>query len=254
MRHYLPPGERPVSAVLGFRALEPAEDLTATLELADVVVAADPSTAAACREGRAEAQLLTFADLLATDGGPTGAEGAAAEPFVVGVGPGDWRGAPDLFVRAADHLRHRPGRSSARFGWIGLDPDDDRSFPYRFDATRLDLDGAITWTDRPAAAVDLLRRADVLVLTARSAFPLPIHPWVTTLEPARFLGAIGTPVVGFATPAVVDLAGTAVATVPYVDTEALAAAIDAAIDRSVPSRVPQLLDEVLATLAVGGRR
>ncbi len=253
MVHYLPPGRRPVGLLLGARPLESAESSSATVAVADVVLAPSPDLAAPWRHDGVTVR--TFADVLA-DAGPGGSRPVAPDrssaPLVVGIGPGTWRGAPDLFVRVAAALSRRPQGDAIRLAWIGLDPEDDRSFPYRFDATRLALDDRLTWTEVPSEAIDLLRSADVVVLTSRSEFVLPVHPWVASLDPAAFLTALGTPLVAFATPAAAALAGPSAVTVPYPDTEALAEAVVGAIARSTPSRLPRLLDDLLSALGVGG--
>jgi len=252
MVHYLPPGRRPVGLLLGARPLEPAESPTATVAVADVVLAPSPDVAAPWRlDG---VTVRTFADVLRevdSERPSASSPAAASAPLVVGIGPGDWRGAPDLFVRTAAELGRRPGREGVRFAWVGLDPEDDRSFPYRFDATRLALDDRLTWTEVPSEAIDLLRSADVVVLTSRSEFVLPVHPWVERLDPAAFLSALGSPVVAFATPAAEALAGPSAVTVPYPDTEALADAVEDAIARTTPSRLPRLLDDLLGALGAG---
>lgn len=263
MAHYLPPGDAPVSAVLGWRPDEPEESRDLTLALADTVVATDEATAASLRTADPTTRVVTYDDLAtpAPDGGPAAEPlvvgvapdgGPAAEPLVVGVGPGDWRGAPDLFLRAAAPVRDQCGRP-VRFAWLGVDPADGRSFPYRFDAEHLGLAGLLTWSVLPAEGVEALRNATVVVLVPRTEFPLPVHPVLQQVGSTRLLQALGTPVLGFDTPAFTALAGDAGAAVAYPDVVALADAVATTLEQPSPNRLDALLDRITDTL-VGNTR
>ena len=142
--------------------------------------------------------------------------------FVVGsVGQVIWRKAPDLFLQAAADLRRRRPDIDAHFVWIGgVDPRD--LTPVATDLVRLGLADRMHFVGEVAAPADLLATFDVFCLTSREdPFPLVM------LEAA----ALGVPVVSFANGGAVEFAAPdadgrpRAVIVPYLDAEAMAAAI-----------------------------
>jgi len=242
MRHYLPVGV-PVGLLLTGRPLEPAEDPVRSVGLADRVVGTEPAPGAPDQSGLDAAALLDDAALeVGASPGP-----GPEEPLVVGLGPADWRAAPDLFVRVAATARAR-SQGPIRFAWVGMDPDDGRTFPYRHDRDRLGLGGRLSMTDLPEPALSLLRRAAAVVVTARAPHPVVTHPWCDLVAPDRLLDALGVPVVAFATPGADGLTPAGAIRVPYPDVPALADALVDSLDGGGPNRLSGRLDRLLDAL------
>jgi glycosyltransferase involved in cell wall biosynthesis len=240
MRHYVPPGAGPVTAVLGWRGPEGAESLAATLELADHVLAADDTTAREVHDADPAVDVHTLAELVSAVA-PSPAP-AGDEVLVCGVGPGDWRGAPDLWLRVAAALPETVGERPIRFAWLGLDPTDGRSYPYLYDAEHLGLVGRVDWCHAPAEAIDALGRCSAVVVTGRASFEFPVHAFVDAVGADAYLRALGVPIVGFDTGALDGLGGSAV---PYPDVAALA---DRVLERLADAQCPdadRLVDAVL---------
>jgi hypothetical protein len=235
MAHYLPDGSGPVGLIVGWRAAEGAEDLAATLALVDHVLASGERRA---EVAGAEARVRTVDEVVAAH---TPAGGGDVPDAVVGLGPDDWRGAPDLFLRAVARLDPAPGE----LAWGGVDPEDGRSFPYRFDADQLGVDG-IGWLPDPVDVLDVVARAAVVVVTGRA--PIPLHPLVDDAGPAAFFAAAGLPVVGFDTPAMAAVSGPGTATVGYPDVAALTDAVARRLAEAAPADVDGVLDDLLDAL------
>jgi hypothetical protein len=239
MAHYVPPDAGPAGLVLGWRPAEGAESLDATLAMVDrVLVTADRRDDVA----GTEVPVRTIGEVV-VDREP--APNGPAAGAVVGLGPDDWRGAPDLFLRAAARLRSAP----TELAWGGVDPEDGRSFPYRFDAEHLGLADRMTWLADPVDVLDALGRAAVVVVTGRA--PIALHPLLDAAGPGAFLDAAGVPVVGFATPALAAVGGATA--VDYPDVAALAAAVDDRLAQPAATDVDGVLDALLAALLGGDR-
>jgi hypothetical protein len=238
MRHYLPPGSGPVTAVLGWRPPEGAESTAATLALADDVVAADADVAAEVHA--AGTPVRTIAEVVEALT-PSPAD-PPDELLVCGVGPGDWRGAADLFLRMAAGLPDEVDGRPVRFAWLGLDPADGRSYPYLHDADHLGLADRIDWWHRPVEALAALGAASVVVVTGRTPFAPPVHPFVDAAGLPNLLRAQGTPVVGFATPAVEGLDATPV---EYPDVTALGEAVLSRLADARTGDLDAVVDTVL---------
>jgi glycosyltransferase involved in cell wall biosynthesis len=176
---------------------------------------------------------------------PASGDGPA---LVVGLGPGDWRGGADVFLRVAAALRALPGHEHTRFAWLGLDAEDGRSFPYLFDADHLGLADAVRWVSDHDGAVAALREADAVLVTDRAEFPLDlVHPVLDVVGPLALDGC-GVPVVAFDTPAARRLVSDRAELVTYPDVGAAAAALGAAIGRGRRGGLDELLDRVVDDL------
>lgn len=250
MPNYLPPGTASVGAFLGWRSPEPPESLGLTVELADRVLAVDTASADAARG--AGVVVRTPADLLNAPPAPRRRPDLADLPeaaeVIVGLGPGDRRAAPELFLRVAAEARRRTPERDLRFVWLGLDPEDGRSFPYRFDAAALGLEDRVQWRHDAPDLLATLRRMDAVVLTAREAFAPPSHPLTGLVDLPTFLDRLDVPVVGFDTPAARALGGPAAALTPYPDVPALADALLGALDDRGPHGVDGYLDALVDVL------
>jgi hypothetical protein len=251
MRHYVPPGAGPATAVLGWREAEGAESLASTIALADRVLVADAATAQQLHGLDVPATVVSFGDLVASVPAPT--PGSGRGPFtVVGLGPGDWRGAPELFLRVAAALPDTVADRPVHFSWLGLDATDGRSFPYLYDTEHLGLQDRIEWCATPADGLRALGRADVVLVTGRAAFPLPVHPFVEAAGAVTFLRAIGTGVAGFETPALDPLAALEPERVRYPDVAELARVTHDLLAATVSPDLDPVVDAVV-DLVLGER-
>jgi hypothetical protein len=168
--------------------------------------------------------------------------------LVTGIGPGDWRGAPDLFLRVAAALPGSVGGRPVRFTWLGLDPRDGRSYPYLYDAEHLGLTDRLRWEHEPEASIDALGASHAVVLTGRAAFGLPVHPFLDAIGADRYLAATGVPCLAFATPVADGLPATVV---DYPDLAALVAAVLDALARPVTPGLGAVVDPVVDHLLGG---
>lgn len=241
MVHYVPPGTRPAALLLAGRDLELAESLEATLDLVDRTVALDATALERVRVD--DPTVIALGELLGT--APPGSRNDREDLLVVGAGPGDWRGAPDLFLRVAAALPETVDEQAVTFAWIGLDPDDGRSYPYHYDAAHLGLHDRIRWHHDPGAVMAALDRASALLLTGRSDQGAELHPVVDAVGLGRFAAALGLPTVAFDTPVTALAEGAEPCLVPYPDVPALAEAVPALLRGPTPAGLDPALDLVL---------
>lgn len=253
--HYVPPGT-PVGALVGWRAPEGAESYEATVGLSQVVVTTDAEVAEHL-EQLAPGKVVLVPDLIAHCECPRlwDAPSAAALPLaldegtmvVAGLGPLDWRGAPDLFLRAAGRLARDAEDLDLRFVWFGRPGHQTHAYPYRFDADRLGVADVLSWLAPPDDYSSVLPQVDVLVLVGRVPSPINLDRFSWVFDPRRsdpldLLRLIEVPIVGFGLAAVAATAGELGARVPFPDTDALAAQIEAVLREPPRLCVDRTLD------------
>ena len=249
--HYVPPGDRPVTALLAGRPLEDAESLAVTAALAPRALATTGTVADEARAAVPGWPVRTWTEVVDGSTPDPATRSATDRPLVVGLGPADWRGGADVFVRTAAALAARPGQGATAFAWVGLDPDDGRSFPHLFDVDHLGLADRFRWVHGHDDAEATLRAADAVLVTSRDAPPVGlVHPALDVLG-ARLLAGGGAPVVAFDTPAALALAGAGATGVTYPDVRAAAAALEAALAAGATAGLDDLLDRLLDH-ALGG--
>lgn len=189
MRHYARPGT-PVGALLGWREPEPPESLAVTLQLADTVVALDEATARRCRQVDAGVDVEVFEHLWpllrwSVDPPDPPAVPAAlgvdpSSAFVLGLGPIDWAGGADQFLAAAWRVRATLADRPVEFGWVGGHPHGPDFHPYRFDTARLGLTEVMHWFGERDDFSEIVRRADVVLITCRRPFSSAYDPIVAS--------------------------------------------------------------------------
>lgn len=278
LRHYLPPG-LPVGAVVGARAPEPWESWEATVAAADAIVALDDESAERCRTVDPDAPVRLLPQLgprwrwrVATRSAPTPAPlpDPAEAALVVGLGPVDWDGGPDLFLATLGRLPASVGGRTVVGAWLGDLPDGPSGFPYRFDAERLGLADRLHWLGQRADWSEVVRRADAVVVTARRPVALPFDPIVDGFtDDATRLGLafdaerhrlaalaalLEVPVVRVATPGADETTAGVGAVVPYPDTAALADAVATLLADPPRRRVDEAVAALLGVAAPAGAR
>ena len=276
MRHYLPTDAH-VGVVVGMRPPEAPESMAETLQVADTVLALDHETADHCRAVDPTVDVRVFEDLwrrlhwslhlrLPPADSPAQAGIRDDTAFVLGLGPIDWDGGTDQFVAVAGRVQRIAPERRVEFGWVGGHPGGPDLYPYRFDVDALGLTDRFHWLGERDDYHEFVRRADVVVLAGRRAFPTPYDPTVgwfvdedrrvalpftplpfTPLAGpfAALLDVLEVPVVRFDLKASEEMTlgrGTAV---PYPDTAALAAAVAAALTCPRPTTVGQALAHLL---------
>lgn len=272
LRHYLPPG-LPVGVVVGAREPRGAESWTATLAVADLVVALDEASATRCRSLDPTVPVVTVPQLGPRWWWRVAARSAPPLPplpdpagaaLVVGLGPVDWDGGADLFLATLARLPAAVGGRTVVGAWLGELPAGPSGFPYRFDAERLGLADRLHWLGDRADWSEVVRRADAVVVTARRPPPLAFDPIVDSFtdDPARLglpYDARRHPLAALAAllevPVVrLDVAGADEATqavgaaAPYPDTQGLA---DLLHERLAAPPRRQVDDAVAGLLGVG---
>lgn len=225
MRHYAPPG-LPVTALVVPRTPEPAESMAATTTFADAVLWVGED---------GPAGTIPVVEVLRDQGDGASAARPASGP-VVGLGPADWRAAPDLFLRVLADA----GRPTEAI-WVGADPEDGRTFPYRFDADHLGLGDAVAWEPDPVHGVTALASARAVIVTSRRPYELPVGPVLGALPAGELLAALGIPVVGFDGPVADALGLGPDRRAPYPDTRALADRLVTALRQPATNRTGDLL-------------
>lgn len=236
MRHYAPPG-LPVNALVVPREPEPAESVAATAALADAVFWVG--------EG-GPAGTTPVAEVLRQATDRDAAADPTSGPVIVGLGPADWRAAPDLFLRVlAD------ADQPVTAVWIGADPEDGRLFPYRFDAEHLGVGDAVTWEPDIVDGVAVLASARVVLVTSREPHELPVGPVLGLLPAGELLAVLRVPVVAFDGAAADALRLDPSRRAVYPDTRALAERLVTALRQPSVNRtdllVGSLCDRLLAS-------
>jgi glycosyltransferase involved in cell wall biosynthesis len=238
--HYLPPDAGQVIGLLGWRPREEPESLAATEATADRLLVADEAMAAELTGAAAVTTVAPASTVVAPHAAAwTTVERdrlsarmglRASTTVIVGLGPTDWRGAPDLLLRSFFALTDsRPGLD-LHLAWLGGTPDHRDSYPYHFDVHRLGLDGRVHWLGDPTDHVELLARADLVALVGREPYDIPVERRGPEFaETQDLLAWLRVPTVAFDLPADRQLANPWTTLVPYPDTEALARAMGEAL-------------------------
>lgn len=150
------------------------------------------------------------------------------DAFVVGgCGGLGWRKGSDVFVRIAASAAHRlPSRRPFRFLWVGGEADGEGALQFAHDARLLGIESICRHVPATDDVDSFYRAMDVFALTSRED-PFPL----VALE----AGAHGVPTICFegAGGAIEYVADGRGVTVPYLDTDAFAAAI-ARLERDQP--------------------
>ena len=233
MAHYVPPGAGPVVALVGWRPLEGEESMAATAALADHRAGPEDDAEVTIHLGVVPPPTAPGVWTWSPDDRSrrSGRLGVPDDAFVVlGLGPTDWRGAPDLALRALHRVVRAVPDGDVHLVWLGGTPEHPDSHPYHFDVHRLGLDDRVHWLGDAEDQVDLLRRADAVVLVAREPVSIPNErrgpSFHSTAELLRWLPV---PMAALDTPANRELGHDGTTWVAYPDTDALAESLLAAV-------------------------
>ncbi len=143
---------------------------------------------------------------------------APGEMVVGAAGTADWRKGTDLFLQVAARVRRAAPELPVRFVWVGREMEHLQD-GHDLDVLRAGLTGAVTFTGEVPDPASYMSLFDAFCLTSRED-PYPL----VCLEAAL----LGVPIVTFANGGMVELAvadgddDPLLATVPYLDVEAMA--------------------------------
>ena len=141
---------------------------------------------------------------------------------VVASGTFEWRKGPDLFVHLARRMFERRPEEDVQFLWVGGGSGGAEDWFLAHDVRQSGLEGRLRFLGSRPNPLDYFRLADVFVLTSRED-PFPL----VCLEAS----VLGTPVVSFDNGGMREfLAEGRGVVVPYLDIDAMAAAVEHMLD------------------------
>lgn len=238
MANYLPPGTTRLGTILGWRPPEGLESIDAVLAASTAIATTDAEARRLCRL-RGDVDLASWDGLVAFPSWPRDSRereelssglGIPGESLLVaGLGPLDWRGGPDLFLRVAAGLQRSATDLPLRFIWLGGQPDGPNFYPYDFDTEHFGLGDAMIWNGEPDDYGDLLRRLDAIALVNRQPFRPPLVDPMVLFDTPTILRSLDIPLIGFDLPATEVMAGPHADRIPYPDVRAMTAALERAL-------------------------